>query len=153
MIFTDIHKLLPHLVFNKRIMGLDLGEKKIGIAFSDRCHIVSSPYSVYKRRNMSKDLGHINSLFRRQDCTAIVMGFPENHEEKDREWIEKIFLFTKKISKRYMINIYIQDETFSTKEAFDMLSFLSKKKINKIDDKISASCILDRTLTIIQKLY
>ncbi|MBQ4874544.1 MAG: Holliday junction resolvase RuvX [Rickettsiaceae bacterium H1] len=152
MIFTDIRKFLPYLINGKRIMGLDLGEKNIGIAFSDRKIMISSPHSTYKRVNIKKDFGYINFLFKKQDCTAIVIGFPENSEIKDRLWVEKIFAFAEKISQKYRINVYMQDETLSTKEAITALSFLSKSKTKKINDKIAASCILNRTLNIINKL-
>lgn len=156
MIFADVHDFLKHLEKGKRIMGIDFGERNVGLAFSDRNHMITSPHSVYKRRNIKKDLGYLNWLFKQQDCTGIVMGFPENTDVKDKHWTTKISTFTKKLSHKYSINIYLQDESLTTQEAREILAQLSihtEKRIQKIDDKIAASCILDRTLNIMRREY
>ena len=150
MIFADIKSFAQILSHNKRLMGIDLGERKIGIAFSDRNRIIATPYSVYLRRNMKKDMGFIHDLFKRRDSTAIVMGFPEGVGEKDNEWVEKVILFAKKLSKWYNVNVYLQDETLSTQEACDALKHLSDDKIERMNDQVAASCILQRVLDIIE---
>lgn len=133
---------------NTRIMGLDFGTKKIGIAFSDRKQVFSTPHSVYHRRNMSKDLGYINNLFHQRCCSVAVIGIPEGYGLENRRWVDTILAFASKLSKKYNFIILLQDESLSTKEAYQDLPFVSRKKIESVDDKIAASCILRRVLDI-----
>ncbi len=135
-------------------MAIDFGLKNVGFAFSDVERVIASPHSIYKRRNIRQDLGYINFLFRERDCAAIIMGFPEGvkHDIRDKIWMEKIIAFAHRLTNRYNINVYLQDESCSTQEAMSMLKYLPKKKIKNKDDKIAASCILQRTLDIMVKL-
>lgn len=151
MIFSDIDKFFPVVVQKKRIMGIDLGGRRVGIAFSDRNHMIATPYLVYERRNLKKDLGFLNRLFNEKDSTAIVMGFPKFSDSKDQHWIEEIHAFTRKFSKKYLLNIYMQDETFSTKEAVYALRMLPESRIKSMNDKVAASCILQQTLDIMKR--
>lgn len=151
MIFSDVRSFSQIMVKGKRIMGIDFGERTVGIAFTDRSHTISSPYSTYNRRNISKDMGYINNLFIQKDCTAIVMGLPNQVNAEDKYWVDTILAFVNKLACKYKHNIYLQDETFTTKEA--KWVFKQFGLCNKWDnDHIAASCILNRTLDIIRKL-
>ncbi len=150
MIFTDIKDFIINIDRKKRLLGVDLGTKKIGIAVSDCRQTISTPYLVYQRRNMKKDMGYINGLFNEKDCTAMVLGMPEGVGEKDNDWVEKVILFAKKISKCYNIDVYLQDETLTTQEACTALKGLSNEKVQLKNDKVAASCILQRVLYIMQ---
>jgi len=82
---TDVHSVLRCVIRKgKRVMSLDLGEKKIGTAFSDRTNLIATPHSVYYRHNMSKDIGFLNRLFKEGDAGSMVVGLPVELKEGDQ---------------------------------------------------------------------
>lgn len=147
----EFAKLIPK---GKRIMSLDLGKKKIGIAFSDQTNLIATPHSVYYRSNMRKDIGFLNKLFKEGDAGSMVVGLPIELKEGDNPWHKTVLNFANKIVKKCNMIVYLQDESLSTIEATEALvtAGLSYQKSRKFDDKISASIILQRTLDAINKL-
>lgn len=125
-----------------------MGKKQIGIAFSDRTQLIATAHSVYNRKNISKDLGYLNRIFRENGAGSIVIGLPLETDGKRSEWCETIIKFANRIIKKYKVNIYLQDESLSTFIAVHMLKSagVSTTKSGKIYDKISACIILQRTL-------
>ena len=143
MIHNDIKSFAFSLAGKGPLMCLDLGCKKVGIAFSDYDQKIALPSSVYFRRNMKKDLFYIKNLFTNHNCEGLVMGVISDTGDF---WYQKILSFAFKLSNVYRINIYLQNEDFSTQEAIDILSNLNYTKANKHEDKISSSLILQRAI-------
>jgi len=129
-------------------MCLDMGEKQIGIAFSDKTQLIATAHSIYYRRNMSKDLGYLNRVLKENEAGSMVIGLPFTIDEQETEWCKAIIQFANKIIKKCKINIYLQDESLSTSLATHALKItgISITKSKKIDDKIAACIILQRTL-------
>ncbi|WP_168464668.1 Holliday junction resolvase RuvX [Wolbachia endosymbiont of Ctenocephalides felis wCfeT] len=148
MLHNSLDEFLKSISRNKSIMCLDMGEKRIGIAFSDRTQLIATAHSIYYRKNMSKDLGYLYRIFKENESCAIVVGLPYGIDEKKSEWCEMIIQFANKIIKRYKIDIYLQDESLSTAIATNTLKVtgVSITKSKKIDDKIAACIILQRVL-------
>ncbi len=144
MVFFDIKDFFPHLEENKRVMGIDMGKKRLGLAITDRCVILSNPHTVYKRLNMKKDLNYIYDFFNQQDCCGIVIGMPFCDNDLYKPWCEEIERFSKKLSNKFSLNILMVDESFTTQDATEILSYsnFSRRKQQSKDDKVSASLIL-----------
>lgn len=153
MLCTELRKFARLIPKDKCIMSLDLGEKKIGIAFSDRNNLIATPHSIYYRRNVRKDIGFLNRLFLEGDAGCLIVGLPLALEDEEKPWCKAILSFVNKIIKKYNVIVYLQDESFSTVAANEILAFagLSCQKAKKLGDKISASIILQRTLDAINK--
>ena len=66
------------MIYTKKIMGLDVGDKRIGIAFSDALRITAQGYETYTRQSESEDVAHIKELFLQQNAESIVCGLPNN---------------------------------------------------------------------------
>ena len=62
----------------KRVMAIDYGDVRIGIAISDMLKIISSPYETYKRINIQKDLEHISQIIKDKEVETVVIGLPLN---------------------------------------------------------------------------
>ncbi len=52
------------------------GEKQIGIAFSDKTQLIATAHSIYNRKNISKDLGYLNRVFKENEAGSVVIGLP-----------------------------------------------------------------------------
>ncbi|MEG1519787.1 MAG: Holliday junction resolvase RuvX, partial [Clostridia bacterium] len=86
----------------KRIIGLDIGDVRIGIACSDLMRIIASPYETYKRKNEGDvDFQYIANLAKEKEADTIVCGMPYSMDGTDskqtvkaREFIEKLKTFT-----------------------------------------------------------
>ncbi|MDR2831748.1 MAG: Holliday junction resolvase RuvX [Rickettsiales bacterium] len=148
MLHRNPDEFLKSIPKDKRIMCLDMGEKQIGIAFSDKTQLIAEAHSVYHRKNMSKDLGYLHRIFKENESGSMVIGLPLEINGQENEWCETIIQFANKMIKKYEVNVYLQDESLSTSIAIHTLKItgISITKSKKIDDKISACIILQRAL-------
>ncbi|MFP3021520.1 MAG: Holliday junction resolvase RuvX [Wolbachia sp.] len=148
MLHKNPDEFLKSIPRDKRIMCLDMGEKQIGVAFSDKTQLIATAHSIYYRRNISKDLGYLYRIFKENEAGSMVIGLPFKIDDQETEWCKAIIQFANKIIKKYKVNIYLQDESFSTSLATHTLKItgISITKSKKIDDKIAACIILQRTL-------
>lgn len=148
MLYRDLNEFLRSIPKDKRLMCLDMGEKQIGIAFSDKTQLIATAHSIYYRRNMSKDLGYLYRIFKESEAGSMVIGLPLQIDDQETKWCKAIIQFANKIIKKCKINIYLQDESLSTSLAIHALKItgISITKSKKIDDKIAACIILQRTL-------
>lgn len=127
-----------------RILGIDLGEKRIGFAISDRSGKIALGLHTYKRKGLSEDFEHIKSIVIRYDVEEIVIGMPYDMKGRIGKNGEKIREFAEDLKKLTQLPVTLWDERFSTNEAhrvFDM-GELSHKKRKKFLDIVSAQIIL-----------
>ncbi|OCA06322.1 Holliday junction resolvase RuvX [Wolbachia endosymbiont of Trichogramma pretiosum] len=148
MLHRNPDEFLKSIPRDKRIVCLDMGEKQIGVAFSDKTQLIATAHSIYYRRNISKDLGYLYRIFKENEAGSMVIGLPFKIDDQETEWCKAIIQFANKIIKKCKINIYLQDESLSTSLATYALKItgISITKSKKIDDKIAACIILQRTL-------
>ncbi|UIP92636.1 Holliday junction resolvase RuvX [Wolbachia endosymbiont of Anopheles demeilloni] len=148
MLHRNPDEFLKSIPRDKRIMCLDMGEKHIGVAFSDKTQLIATAHSIYYRRNISKDLGYLYRIFKENEAGSMVIGLPFKIDDQETEWCKAIIQFANKIIKKCKINIYLQDESLSTSLATHALKItgISITKSKKIDDKIAACIILQRAL-------
>lgn len=128
-----------------RKMGIDYGDKRIGIALTDALCIISSPYEVYKNVGQEDALNHICKLAKEFDVDAIAMGLPLNMDgtEGDRALIHRDF--GQKLEEQSGIKVYFVDERLTSAEAEEILisSGVRREKRKELIDKISAQLILE----------
>lgn len=131
-----------------RLFGLDYGTRKIGIALSDVERMIASPYSVYERQNISKDLGTLRRLAKDEGVIGFVIGLPRDISGQETEACEVIRTFAEKLYKRAELPILLQDERFSTAAATRALKETGVKRKNRdeIDDKMAAAFMLQGAL-------
>lgn len=155
MLHRNLDGFFKFIPKNQRIMCLDMGEKQVGIAFSDKTQLIAMAHSVYHRKNTNKDLGYFNKIFKENEAGSMVIGLPLEMNGQENAWCKKIVLFANKIIKKYKIDVYLQDERFSTSMATHTLKInkVSIMKSKKIDDKIAACIILQRTLDKINTIH
>jgi putative Holliday junction resolvase len=127
-----------------RIMGLDVGEKRIGVAVSDPLGYTAQGISVVKRENI-EDLKKIVSDY---NIGRIIAGLPKNMDGSIGEQGEKVLTFIEELKKEINLPILTWDERLTTKEAEGVLlkADLSRAKRKKVIDKLAAILILQSYL-------
>ncbi len=124
-----------------RILGLDIGDRRIGVAVSDELEIISTPLEVI--RNDEKVNEKIREIINEYNVKRIVVGMPYTLRGETGIQAKKVVGFVDNIIKNLNIEVDYIDERYTTKIPSKLLSKRSKKKAI---DKFSASIILSHYL-------
>lgn len=132
----------------KRIMAIDFGERRIGIALTDLLQIIASPFEVYNSVDFENDVQYICDLIKSQYVETVVLGMPENVHNSNEKIVQKIKEFGHAIVKNSKINLVFHNESLTSVEANEILknAGISIKESKKLIDKISACLILESFL-------
>lgn len=132
----------------KRIMCLDYGEARIGIALSDLLQTISTPYDTYTRKTLEEDLSFFENLAKIQSVEKVVIGLPFNMDGTAGERIEATKKFAEVLQSRLNLPIEYVDERLSSVEAEDILreAKIPPLKRKGLIDKIAAGIILETYL-------
>ncbi|HEX37371.1 MAG TPA: Holliday junction resolvase RuvX [Candidatus Cloacimonetes bacterium] len=128
----------------KRLMAIDYGERRIGIALSDEEQTISFPYRTIDTRKQPDVMKEIAVLVRDQNVGIIIIGNPTNVEGGDSEKSKVIRNFISKLQNHISIPIKLWDESYTTQAALKVLVQSNrrwKKNRNKVD-QIAASLLL-----------
>ena len=130
-----------------RVMGLDVGDRRIGIAVSDETRLNATPHSVYTRVGWGPDTRHIRSLFEELQCDLIVSGLPRNMDGSVGFQAEKVKQFMGKVAEAGMPVVF-QDERLSTVSAHEALiaGGMKREERKGTVDKVAAAVILQQYL-------
>jgi putative Holliday junction resolvase len=135
-----------------RIIGIDVGTKRIGIAICDSSRFIATPKMVLNRLSNAQDFAKIAQLIKENEIVAIVVGFPTHMDGSDDEMTEFVRRFAKNLDE-FLENkfpIFLFEERLTSFEARQInASALSRKK-NKFVDDIAASLILQHFLDDLQ---
>jgi putative Holliday junction resolvase len=127
-----------------RILCLDIGNSRVGVAISDPLKITAQPVMTIELRN--KDLfEELDKIFQRYNIEKVVIGYPLSklHPDQKDEKLKKIDEISEKIESRYNVEIVKWDERFSTKAIERVIDEeLNWKRKKKIIDKVAAVYIL-----------
>lgn len=131
-----------------RVMGIDLGDARIGIAMSDMMKIIANGYETYKRIDEETDLKHIADLISSNDVDTVVFGLPLNMDGTSGNRVETTREFADKLSQLVSARIAFQDERLTTVTAERMLisADVRRDKRKQVIDKIAATIILQTYL-------
>lgn len=127
-----------------RIMGLDVGDKRIGIAISDPLGWTAQGHSVLKRSKLSKDLELIADLCREFAIQQIVVGYPLNMNGTIGPKAQEVTEFGTILGEYLHLPVDYWDERLSTVSAERILigADVSRKKRKEVIDKMAAVHIL-----------
>ena len=136
----------------KRIMGIDYGDARTGVAVSDLlCSIVGST-CVVPSRNREKAIADIVKLARENDVGSIVVGLPKNMDGTEGPRAELCREFAEKLREATGLEVAMWDERRTTVEAHNILSqhnYHGKKRKNTVD-AAAASVILEGYLAYLR---
>ena len=127
-----------------RILGLDYGSRRIGVAICDELGMTAQGVTTISRRNREADLGAIDDLVRRHAVERIVIGYPLRLDGSEGIQCEKINRFIRRLEARVSLPVTRWDETLSTSEAAELLrrGGVPREKRRGMVDRIAASIIL-----------
>lgn len=132
----------------ERILGLDIGSKRIGVAMSDPLLITAQPLKVVLRIPNEKAIDEIIDLCKQYNIKKIIAGLPKNMNGTLGTQAEDCQNFSKKIQEKADLEIIFEDERLSSKQAENNLAFQGKKytKDKGLVDIASAAIILQQYL-------
>ncbi len=127
-----------------RLMGLDVGEKTIGIALSDELGFTAQPYETLKRKGDDEDLRVLRTLLEEREISTVVVGLPKNMDGSIGRQARRVAAFAEKIETVLDVPVVHWDERLSTVAAERVLiqADLSRAKRKKHVDKLAAAVIL-----------
>ena len=129
---------------NVRLIGLDLGSKRIGVAICDSKRKISTPFKTIDYKNMQYLLDQLTNIIYENNVSGIIVGFPINMDGSLGRAAQSVTDKANMISKNLRIDVALWDERMSTKGAFNIsreLDINVTKREKKIDEN-AASFIL-----------
>lgn len=132
----------------ERIMGLDVGDKYIGVAISDLLGITAQGLTTIKRESNKKDYAEIELILKEYNINKVVVGFPKNMNGTIGPQGEKTIKFAEKLKNKFKVELIYEDERLTTKAAERMLiaGDLRREKRKLVIDKVAATYILQTYL-------
>jgi putative holliday junction resolvase len=131
-----------------RILALDIGDKRIGLALSDPSGIIATPLKILERSDDERDISSIAEIIGRNEVGLIIAGLPLSYDGGVGPQALKVKTFVGKLQPRTYVPIEYRDESLTTNEAREiMLTSRSKKKRQKShDDDVAAAVLLQNYL-------
>ena len=149
----DIEDFRKKLEKKSRLMGIDPGAKRIGIAISDENKIVATPYTTIVKNKYSDFVKDIKKIVEDNQINAIVIGNPINMDGTPSHSSQSAKDLAINLSKDITENIILWDERLSSQAAFNLSSDLrsnTNQKVKKLDEN-SAQFILQGVLDYFSK--
>ena len=136
-----------------RILGLDIGDRTIGIAISDPLGFTAQGITTIRRKSEAYDLEELKKICSEYTVDTIVAGLPKNMNGTLGPQGEKVLSFCKVIEENIAVPIKMWDERLTTVAAHKCMleADLSRAKRKKIVDKVAATYILQGYLDSISK--
>ena len=149
----DIEEFKKKLDKKSRLMGIDPGRKRVGIAISDENKIIATPYTTLIKNKYSEFLKEIIKIFNENQIKGIVVGNPIKMDGSSSQSSQSAKDLAINLSKDVTENVTLWDERLSSQGAFNLSNDLASntsKKISKLDEN-SAQFILQGALNYLTK--
>ena len=143
--FAEFAAALPPL---SALVGLDFGEKTIGVAVSDRIGAVATPLETIRRKKFTLDSNRLLEIIAGREIGAIVLGLPRNMDGSEGPRCQSTRAFARNLSRVTELPISFWDERLSTVAAERALleADTSRKRRAEVIDHVAASYILQGAL-------
>jgi putative Holliday junction resolvase len=127
-----------------RVLGLDYGDRRIGVAICDELGMTARGIATIVRKNRDADLAVIAGLIERFGVEKIVIGYPLRLDGSEGIQCDKVNRFARRLEARLSMPVIRRDETFSTKEAEALLreTGVRREKKRAVVDRLAACIIL-----------
>ena len=154
MALYNLPEFLSVLPQGARLLGLDPGSKRIGVALSDVNRSVASPYATLARTKMKQNAAELAVIIAREGVGGLIVGLPLDEgqtlgprAQAARDWAHGI-------SQALGLPMAMVDESFSTAETHERLieAGMSRARRAEIVDKLAAAEILQRALDAMRRL-
>ena len=138
----------------RRLLGLDLGEKTIGLALSDTLLSVATPMQTLKRGKFAADAARLDIIISEQGVGGLVVGLPLNMDGSDGPSAQSARAFGRNWAGRSALPVVFQDERLSTSAVTRTLleADASRRRRSDVVDKMAAAYILQGALDRLRNL-
>jgi len=135
-------------VAGTRIMALDPGTKRIGVALSDEMGWTAQPLETFERRSLDKDIAHLQHLIDEHNVREVVMGLPIRLDGRIGPEAEQVQRFIQRLEQSLSVPVIPWDERLTTRSAEDLLieANVSRRKRRGVVDRVAAAIILQSYL-------
>jgi putative Holliday junction resolvase len=132
----------------RRLMGLDLGTKTIGVATSDRTRMIATPIETIARKKFTQDAERLLAIIAKENIGLIVLGLPINMDGTEGPRCQSTRAFARNFAKLSPVPVVFWDERLSTAAVERMLieADASRAKRDQVIDKLAAAWILQAAL-------
>ena len=127
------------------VLGLDFGERRIGVALSDPERLIATGLTTLDRRKQPNPLPALEEIIRREKVDAIVVGYPlrTDGENKPGGKTEAVDAFVAELKIRFGLPVHLEDESFTSSLAADSLRHRGRRKKTP-QDWMRAKAEIDR---------
>ena len=149
----DIEEFEKKIDKKSRLLGIDPGKKRLGIAICDENKIIATPYTTLIKNNFSEFLNEINKIIKENNIKGVIVGNPINLDGSTSHSSQSAKDLAINLSKNITIPITLWDERLSSRGAFNLsndLNVNTTKKISKLDEN-SAAFIIQGALNYLSR--
>ena len=127
-----------------RLIGLDLGSKRIGVSICDEKQLIATPYKTIHKSKNNELIKELKNIIQENDIRGIIIGYPLNMDGSSGSSAQSVNDVSKNIDKEIDVDVCLWDERLSTVGAFNLSSQLdvNVSKREKNIDKNAAAFIL-----------
>ena len=127
-----------------RLLGLDYGDRRIGVAICDELGMTARGIATVVRKNRDADLAVIAGFVERFGVEKIVIGYPLRLDGSEGIQCDKVNRFARRLEARLSMPVIRRDESLSTKEAEELLreTGMRREKKRAVVDRLAACIIL-----------
>lgn len=132
-----------------RVLALDIGERRIGVAVSDETGILAQPLAVIQRQSAARDAERVAQLAREHGAETVVVGLPITLRGEQAQAAEKVQAFVSQLRNVLELPIVLTDERLSTVEADRRMREADVRRGERRQsvDAVAAALILERYLS------
>lgn len=149
MSLFNLAELFGRLAPMERLLGVDPGRRRIGLALSDVSLLLASPYGSLQRRRLKENAAEIKTLRDREKVGGLVVGWPLTLEGEEGQAAQSARDWAAALAEATGMPAVLWDERLSTAAAIRMLieeADLSRKRRAKVTDQVAAALILQGAL-------
>ena len=124
-----------------RLIGLDLGSKRIGVSICDEKQLIATPYKTIHKSKNNELIEELKNIIQENDIKAIIIGYPLNMDGSSGSSAQSVNDVSKNIDKEIDVDVCLWDERLSTVGAFNLSSQLEvnvSKREKNIDQNAAA---------------
>ncbi|MEW6216562.1 MAG: Holliday junction resolvase RuvX [Candidatus Bipolaricaulota bacterium] len=131
-----------------RVLGLDIGDRRVGVAVSDETGTIATPHGVHTRRSAPEDIAQLAQLARQLGAVAIVAGLPLNMDGTEGQQARKTREFAEAVAEGSGLPLHYVDERLTSVEADRAMveGGLTRRARKKREDALAAVLILQAWL-------
>lgn len=120
-----------------RLLGIDHGDARIGIAVSDRALLTARELTIIERKTKREDFARINAIANEQEVTAFVVGMPSDFDTPDSveyTQADKVRAWVERFKETTMLPVIFWDEQLTTVDAHEIAKRLKRPARSRVDD-------------------